>query len=69
MKYGANLLRPSDIPSYAEIRRPSVEASPSNLLVGDVEALKYLDSATLDREGLGQYKKYLTNGQDIGQFY
>ena len=28
-------------------------------LEGDVEALKYLDQATLEREGLGMYKHYL----------
>lgn len=31
----------------------------SNKLIGDVEALKYLDAATLEREGLGMYRHYL----------
>lgn len=58
-KYGSSLLRPSDIPYYADIHQSSFETSISNNLVGDIESLKILDSAILDREGLAQYKHYL----------
>lgn len=58
-KYGASLLRPSDIPAYADIEQPTLEASLSKRLIGDIEALRVLDPVILDREGLAQYKHYL----------
>ena len=59
-KYGQTLKHSNELPSYVnELERPPVEADLSNQLIGDVEALKQLDSARLEQEGLGMYKHYL----------
>ena len=57
-KYG-NTLKNSHEYSSLDLEKPSVENYLSEL-TGDVEALKYLDLATLEREGLGMYIHYLT---------
>jgi hypothetical protein len=42
------------------LERLPQEADHSNKLIGDLDALRYLDLATLEREGLGIYRHYLT---------
>lgn len=59
-KYGQTLKHTHELPPYVnELERPPAEADYSNDLIGDVESLKQLDAATLDREGLNIYKRYL----------
>jgi len=60
-KYGPSLKRSTELPSFVnELERIPQEADHSNQLIGDIEALKYLDLATLEREGLSIYRHYLS---------
>ncbi len=64
-KYGPTLKNTHEYSSL-NFEKPLVNDY-SNELVGDVEALKYLDLATLEREGLGKYKHYLTGDNSKNQ--
>jgi hypothetical protein len=58
-KYGSSLTHSHEYSSLA-LESPPITPTSSNELVGDIEALRYLDLATLEREGLGMYRHYLT---------
>ena len=71
-RYGHSLRRTSELPSFVrELESDGQNAfkkivhdansSAHNELDGDVDALKYLDHAQLEREGLGQYRHYIIN--------
>jgi hypothetical protein len=63
-KYGPNLKRSNELPSFVgELERLPQGADHSNELVGDLDALRYLDLATLEREGLSLYRHYLSGNQ------
>jgi len=56
-KYGSTLKKSHELPAFVgELERPPHEPDQSNQLIGDVEAFKLLDVATLEREGLSQYR-------------
>jgi hypothetical protein len=63
-RYGMELKDSSQLPSFVtEIRPPpglilAAEYEPNYELEGDIDALKLID---LDKEGLSEYKKYLSN--------
>jgi len=60
-KYGPTLTRSTELPTFVnELERIPQEADHSNQLIGDIEALKFLDPDTLEREGLGIYRHYLS---------
>jgi hypothetical protein len=61
-KYGTNLKQSNELPSFVnELERLPQGADHSNELVGDLDALRYLDLATLEREGLSIYRHYLSS--------
>jgi hypothetical protein len=73
-KYGSSLVQLNKIPydqvlktnEQQKIYEKLAEEQKNEIqLEGDVEALKFLDLATLEREGLGMYKHYLNDSSKI----
>jgi len=50
------------------LERLPQEADHSNKLIGDLDALRYLDLATLEREGLGIYRHYVTGSNPYNSY-